>query len=414
MPLILDDWQKKVLETEGNICLRSGRQVGKSTVISILAARYAATHKDKTVLIIASVERQAIFLFMKVIAHLHEEYEKLIGKRPTLSFIQLKNGSIIRCLPAGDTGEGIRGYTIDLLIADEAAYIKETVWTAITPMLAITRGRKILLSTPHGKVGYFYRCFEDDSFTSFHVSAEDCPRRDEEHLARERKRMTRVQYATEYLGEFIDELMQFFSRDWIDKVCVLKRERKKANLFMGVDIARFGEGENTFEIIDATNNMNMKQIENITTMEQPTNETEEKIKNLNESFDSFGRRSIGIDSGGVGGGVYDHLHADSKLRRKVVAIDNATKSLDNSKQRKILKEDMYNNLKGLGERGELLLLDDDDIKRSLESIQCEQKEKSGKNVFWGTYAHIVEGLIRAAWLAKAQSLSISKFYKNIY
>ena len=37
----LDKWQEEVLATKGNICLRSGRQVGKSTVIGIKAAKYA-------------------------------------------------------------------------------------------------------------------------------------------------------------------------------------------------------------------------------------------------------------------------------------------------------------------------------------------------------------------------------------
>ena len=416
MKLKLDDWQQKVLDCKGNICLRSGRQVGKSTVVSILAAEFAVNNPNKTVVIIASVQRQAIHLFLKIQNYLHENYKKLIKKRMTLSYAILKNGAQIHCLPAGDTGEGIRGFTVDLLIADEAAYIKPTVWQAITPMLAITRGRKILLSTPHGRVGYFYECFEDPTYTSFHVSAEDCPRKDEEFLKNEKKRMTKTQYATEYLGEFIDDLMQFFPADLIKKICILKKENKLAlrQYFMGVDIARMGKDETTFEIFDGTNKSDIKQVENIIKTEIPTNKTEDTIKNLNQSYESFGRKSIGIDSAGVGGGVYDHLLIDTNLKRKVVSIENATKSIDkDGKTKKILKEDLYNNLKGLMQRAEILLLDDEELILSLQNIQCEQNE-SGNNIFWGVKDHIVEGLVRAAWLAKAQSLSISKFYKNIY
>lgn len=416
MKLKLDDWQQKVMDTKGNICLRSGRQVGKSTVVSILAAEFAAHNPGKTVIIIANVQRAAIHLFLKIQSYLHDNYPKLIKKRMTLSYALLKNKAQIHCLPAGDTGEGVRGFTVDLLIADEAAYIKETVWTAITPMLAVTRGKKILLSTPHGKQGYFYRCFDDESYTSFHVSAEDCPRKDEKHLAQERKRMTKTQYATEYLGEFIDELRQFFPTDLINKCCVLGKETKLAlrKYFMGVDIARMGKDETTFEIFDGTNKSDIIQVDSIIKTEIPTNKTEDIIKNLSQSYESFGRKSIGIDSAGVGGGVYDHLLLDSNLKRKVVSIENATKSLDrNGKTKKILKEDLYNNLKGLMQRGEIQLLDDEELKLSLSNIQCEQNE-SGRNIFWGVKDHIVEGIVRGAWLAKAQSLSISKFYKNIY
>ena len=54
MKLQLDEWQKKVLETNGHICLRSGRQVGKSTVVSIKAGEYAIHNKRKTILVIGT------------------------------------------------------------------------------------------------------------------------------------------------------------------------------------------------------------------------------------------------------------------------------------------------------------------------------------------------------------------------
>jgi predicted AAA+ superfamily ATPase len=70
MMMELDEWQKKVLETEGNICLRSGRQVGKTTIISRKASEYAIKNKDKTILVIASVERQAYHLFEMILDYL--------------------------------------------------------------------------------------------------------------------------------------------------------------------------------------------------------------------------------------------------------------------------------------------------------------------------------------------------------
>ena len=44
--MILDKWQKQVLETKGNLCLCSGRQVGKSTVIAIKAGESAIRSKN--------------------------------------------------------------------------------------------------------------------------------------------------------------------------------------------------------------------------------------------------------------------------------------------------------------------------------------------------------------------------------
>jgi len=60
------------------------------------------------------------------------------------------------------------------------------------------------------------------------------------------------------------------------------------------------------------------------------------------------------------------------------------------------------------ERGTLKLLADDEIMASLKSIQYEYSTEHGqlsKVRIFGNYSHIVEGLIRAAWLANTKSLN---------
>lgn len=117
----LDPWQQDVLKTKGNIVLRSGRQVGKSFVIGIKAAQYALANRNKTVMVISKTEKQAYLLFQKILFNIVQKgkYRIKSGKdRPTRHIIQLTNGTIIYCFATGETGYGIMGYTIDLLIAD--------------------------------------------------------------------------------------------------------------------------------------------------------------------------------------------------------------------------------------------------------------------------------------------------------
>ena len=169
-----DQWQNDIINTKGNICLCSGRQVGKSTIIAKDAGEFAVQNPNVQILMIASVERQAYELFQKCLWYIQDNYKKEIQtkkNKPTLSRLKLKNGSIIRCLPAGLDGHGIRGYTIDRLYADEAAFIPEAVWEAITPMLLTTGGDMVLLSTPHGNSGFFHRAFHDPNFTKFQISS---------------------------------------------------------------------------------------------------------------------------------------------------------------------------------------------------------------------------------------------------
>lgn len=396
------------MQTKGNIALRSGRQVGKSTVIAQKAGEYGCTNYNKTILVIASVERQARLLFERVYEYIWTNHRKLIKKgkdRPTKHKINLINGSTIHCLPTGLDGHGIRGYTVDLLIADEAAFIPDAVWSAVTPMLAVTKGDIILLSTPMGKDNYFYRCFDDPNFTTFHISSEDCPRKNQAFLDQERKRMTKLQYAQEYLGKFIDELRQFFPTDLIRQCCTLKRTGRKQDksYYLGIDVARMGADDTTFEILDATDKSNIFQVENIVKNNTLTTETTRMTLHLEKAW-TF--RRIYIDDGGVGAGVFDQLLQETKTRRKVEGINNSRKSIDSEKgRRRILKEDLYDNLLKLMEMQQIRLLDDDEVMMSLKSVQFEYSEEGRVKIF-GNDTHITEGLIRAAWCAKDKHLKL--------
>lgn len=413
----LDKWQREVLNTKGNICLCSGRQVGKSTVISIRAGEYAVNNRNKTILIIARVERQALLLFEKTLSHIYNNYKNYIktGKdRPTKHTLKLKNGSTIHCLPAGESGYGIRGYTIDQLYADEAAFIPEEVWTAVTPMLATTGGEIVLLSTPHGTNNYFYRCSKDPKFAQFRLSSENSDHIPKDFLADEKKRMSQRQYAQEYLGHFLEDLMQFFADNTIRRCMTSKRTSPKENkrYYMGVDVARMGEDESTFEIVEKTDKDKLTQVENIQTRKTLTTDTTNKILELDNKWKL---KKTYIDTTGMGVGVYDQLLQDRKIRRRIESIENSSRGLGLKKSKtpgksvdrikKLLKEDLYNNLLRMMEQNKIKLLDDDEIFQSLKSIQFEYTESNKLRIF-GNYSHIAEGLIRAAWCVRDKSLNI--------
>jgi len=89
-----------------------------------------------------------------------------------------------------------------------------------------------------------------------------------------------------------------------------------------------------------------------------------------------------------------------------VAINNAARSIDNKDRRKkILKEDLYNNLLTLMEHGKIDLIESPELFQSLKSIQYEYTD-AGKIEIYGNYSHIAEALIRAAWCMKDKTLNI--------
>lgn len=418
----LDDWQKEVLSTKGNIALRSGRQVGKSTVISVLAGDYAAKNSKKLILVIASVERQAFELFSKIYSYMQDTHPKLLKKgkhNQTKSKLELKNGSKILCLPTGLTGHGIRGYTVDLLIADEAAFIPRAVWDSVTPMIAtrVKHGaRMVLLSTPFGRDNYFYDCFEDDSFTTFHVSSEECDRIPKEFLKSERKRKSQVAYAQEYLGEFADGGMQWFTDELIRECQSLERlptRNTSRNYYLGTDIARMGDDHSTFEIMEEKDGT-MYHREHIVTTKTLLNQTFDEIIELNRKWDF---EKIFIDNEGVGVGVYDFLMVHDDTKTKTFGVKNSMmiKQGLEMKRVKYQKEELYTNLLSLMRQGKVKLLDDPDIFFSLRSLQFDYtSDEQGKSILKIFSIHhndsdIAEGLTRSVFGEKYKDLNIQVY-----
>ena len=274
MRLNLDPWQLEVLNYKGNKILCTGRQVGKSTCCAKDAGDYALEHRKEIILMIAPTERQAYALFSKTLEYILEKAKSSIKKgkdRPTKTQIKLINGSIIYCLPTGASGLGIRFLTINRLYVDEAARIPEDVWSAVTPMLVTTGGDMILLSTPFGRRGFFWTAWNDDkNFKKFFIDTETAiknrvisstwtERQREkalEYIDMERKRMSRLQFQQEYLGEFVEDLMQFFPDELVKSRMILKRHegtKPGKEYYLGVDVGGRGGDESTFEILEMAN-----------------------------------------------------------------------------------------------------------------------------------------------------------------
>jgi len=140
-----------------------------------------------------------------------------------------------------------------------------------------------------------------------------------------------------------------------------------------------------------------------TTIKTFTNETQDKIIGLNQNVNY---EQIGLDagSGALGVGVYDNLRV-TPLAHKLVPMNNRVIALDRDGKKKqtLMKEDYYNNLKAMMQNGEILLLNNHELKESLRSVRfdvAKENDSDSKLKIFGNNTHHVEGLMRAAWLAK--------------
>ncbi len=199
-----DAWQADLLRSnEPNIIVAVSRQAGKSTTTSIKALWVAHFQPGATILLLSPSMRQSGELFKKV-----KTFEGLLDSDDALETesateLGLRNGSRIVSLPGSPTT--VRGYSAPaLVVVDEAAHVEgDDLFVAVRPMLAVSGGQLILLSTPNGKTGYFHDAFHYG--TAYHrilVTAEECPRISAAFLAREREAMTSAKYRQEYECSF--------------------------------------------------------------------------------------------------------------------------------------------------------------------------------------------------------------------
>lgn len=206
-----DPWQRALLTSEWErALLNCCRQSGKTTASAALALETALSGSDRLVLILAPARRQSKE-FLRNARQLHRDAtpEVEVEQRSELR-LRFENESRIIALP-GKEGT-VRGYTADLVIADEAARVPDSAYVATRPMLAVSGGRFVGLSTPAGQRGWFFTAWEDPSqeWERVKVTGHDCPRMTEEFLQQERREMGEWEFRNEYLCEFQDTEDQLF------------------------------------------------------------------------------------------------------------------------------------------------------------------------------------------------------------
>jgi hypothetical protein len=87
--------------------------------------------------------------------------------------LELENGSRIASLPGKE--ETVRGFSrVKLLIADEASRVANDLYLAVRPMLAVSGGRLLALSTPFGTRGWWYEAWRSqEAWERYEVPAHE-------------------------------------------------------------------------------------------------------------------------------------------------------------------------------------------------------------------------------------------------
>lgn len=361
--------QQKILECKDRfIAVRAARRFGKSFVFSVYAIWFAVTNPNKNIVLVSRSQRQSMWLFDQIVRLLTPTQLNSSITRLTMSELEFSNGSTITSLP-GASYDSLRGPTIDLALIDEAAYVRDELFSVLYPTVMTTQGRIVLISTPGLSAGEFYNaCTSKDSgYTAFKFTHDDAvfadgrPHVPREELERECARAGGADSAfwkREFLVEFTDADGAFFDiksvqdamSDNIERHVVAKPNH---TYVIGADIGQKND-YTVFAVLDYTNPEACELVDLI----RFNGESADTImQRLHETASKFYVKRVLIDSAGIGQSILEHLQSHYPGIRYEGFNFNRTS-----------KTKLMNNFNILLARRHIKLLQDEDILQEMASF----------------------------------------------
>ena len=430
----LDQWQRDVLNYDGNILIAKGRRIGATWIMAIKAVEWIRNHVNhhpiSQVVCVSLTEDQAELIIAFATEYARERYPYLIaGGRdmPTKTRLVLDVEGNKRILIARPASGSVRGFDAQIIMIDEAAYHDAPFWAAIKPMILTSNGRIWMWSTFDQKEGYFWDRFDEAYFKKepkarfkvWHLptpevmdTREICDTWTEEQktaalqaIEDDRREMSPAEFAREYLAMPQDDISRWFSDEIIDEMCTLPVDHRieVTKTYGGFDIGRM-EDPSAFMFVGKINKDELIQVYDEELKEGDLMRTADHIAELHARFKS---KSLGMDTGGLGWGVYDALLRNPKTWTKIKSLNNANLALDvdDEQHRKLLKEEMYTIMLRLAQQKKIKLFDTKEIRDSLRAVQFDYIKKAGAEprlkiiVSPHARSHRIEALVRAVYMA---------------
>lgn len=285
------------------IVLTTGRQFGKTMMAQNLILKWALETNNSSLMWVSPIYSQCRKVF--------EDLEKILdGSNLTTSFnksnleIEFINGSKI-IFRSAERPDGMRGYTSDYLVVDEAAFVRDDVWNMVLKATILVKGKKVLfISTPKGK-NYLYelslRAQDESNSKYIHLkgTSYDSPYISQDELLDAKRTLPEDIYRQEILGEFIDNGGEVFTS--IERYCVLPNwqlPKPGVKYFAGIDFGRVNDFT-VLTILDQDKNMVYQYRDN----NKPWNEI---IENIIRILNQYKAHTL-IEVNSIGDVLYEQI-----------------------------------------------------------------------------------------------------------
>jgi len=239
-----DRFIKQILNSKKKYHVLSlGRQFGKTIMAINLLLKWALENNESSNMWVSPIYAQARKVFDELVKYL-EQTNLTTNINRTDLHIKFINGSTIN-FKSAERPDGLRGYTLDYLVIDEAAFMKENIWSEVLKQATLVKGKKILfLSTPKGK-NWFYNIYmlgidiTNMQYESYYASSYDNPLINYDELLETQKTLPEGIYRQEILAMFLDNGGEVFTN--LDNYCVLQAYASYSpqhKYYAGLDLAK--------------------------------------------------------------------------------------------------------------------------------------------------------------------------------
>lgn len=354
--------------------IKAPRQVGKTTVLMAVLLYYACNFKNGFSIIMEPTYKQCIRVYNEMRAAFEPILTKSGASQLVLEFI---TGSKVQFLSGESDIAAFQGYVVKngVLCVDEAAYISDDVFYALTPTTDVHRSPIILTSTPRFRKGFFYDYYlEGMSGKSLSVKHFDWAGKSiltEEKLNFYKRTLPERLFKNYYLGEFADAVGSVFgsfthvlSDNFEDPTYYEMKWQKNIDCYAGID---WGTGQNQdYTVISIFNSLKQQiYIERFNNLDET-----QTIKRVIEVIKQYRPITIQYETNGIGV-VYGGL-----LSKAVISagIQSGLKPFNTSNNS---KTNLVNKLVVAIQNNDVQLLNNEELINELTTYES-QLTQSGK------------------------------------
>jgi hypothetical protein len=385
------EWQEEAMLALAHkrfVAIRSGHNVGKTFLLSNIITWFLTCHPMSKVLCTAPTKEQLFDnLWAECAARIRESKslasildhrkDTIVVKGFEKEWFALARTAEVR--KQGKTGlsmaEGLQGRHAQegiLLVLDEASGIDEVIMNTVDGVLAAPNSYVIMTGNPTRSSGRFYDVFHSrgTSWHKIHVDCEQISKAHPEQVDPHWIEMMQETYGSRehplYLirvrGEFPPaQHNSVFSLDRIEAAKSLKLEPTRYDPYeLGVDVARYGDGETVFVVKQGSKIVELKGYEQRSTMET--------VGRVIQYINHLKPIAVKIDSSGVGGGVVDRLRELNY--DEIIAVDNGSAPTD-TKNFINVRAESYWHLKTLLETKAIQIPDDPVLHAQMTAVTYE-------------------------------------------